>query len=188
MNTVNIPYMDITYKEVCNMKFLYTSIHEWLMLNEYQDMTGDIDHRFLEILYFERRMNVKEMRIWWRSFKAPQGSKYFRYRFRIDSRVINVVDFEILRNGKKMKAQDGEVTIEIHPQLQLDYQNQWEKNWFLKYFDQIFRTRIFHENVHEHRRQIYREAYRLHGFIKKYLELKVFTPQIEVFHERFDRL
>lgn len=193
MEAVNIPFMEITYKDVFSMKFLYTVIREWLMMNEYVDeYTGDpnVMLNYIEHLYFERRMagGIRELRMWWRARKAPVGSLYYRYRLRIDYRIINMVDVEVVRNGRKMKVQDGEVTIEIHPQLQLDYNDSWRNHPFLKYFHNILMRRILYKRIDEHKRELYKEAYRLHGFLKKYLELKSFNPEIEVFHQKFDRL
>ncbi len=185
---VTIPFMELTYKEIFSMKFLYTVVREWLMLNGYLDQVGEPNLTFVEVMYYERRLDVKEMRIWWRAQKTPGGSRYYRYRLRIDYRVVNMVNIEVVRNGRKMKVQDGEVTIEIHPSLELDYQNQWDKNPLLKWIEEIYRHRILHHRVEEHRRELYKEAYRLHGFIKKYLELKTFAPEIESFHTKFDRL
>ena len=138
---VIIPFMEVTYKDVFSMKFLYTVMHEWLMLNEFVDAKDEPMHQFLEVLYFERRIGVREMRIWWRAFKRPQGSQYYRYRLRIDFRIINMVDVEVVRNGRKMKVQDGEITIEIHPILELDYQDKWANHPFLKYLDNIFESK-----------------------------------------------
>ncbi len=188
---VAIPFMEITYKDVFSMKFLYTVMHEWLMLNEYVDIMDEPMHQFIEALYFERRIGVRELRMWWRGYKYPVGPKdssYYRYKMRIDMRVINMVDTEVVRNGKKMKVQDGEITLEIYPYLELDFNNQWQNHPILKYFDNIFRKRIIYNRIMEHKRLLYKDAYRLHGFIKKYLEIKSFSQEIEVFHEKFDRL
>ncbi len=185
---VTIPYMEITYKEIFSMKFLYTVIHEWLMLNNYADAMGEPMHQFIEVMYFERRLDVRELRIWWRAYKQPVAGSYYRYRLRIDYRIINMVNVEVVRNGRKMKVQDGEVTIEIHPTLELDYESRWEKHPILKWVEEIYRTRLIYKRIEEHKRELYKEAYRLHGFIKKYLELKTFAPEIETFHTKFDRL
>jgi len=53
------------------------------------------------------------------------------------------------------------------------------------FFDNWFRTRLLKKNLEENKKMIYQDVYRLHGMLKKYLELKAFTPDTENFHEKF---
>ncbi|MBI2141812.1 hypothetical protein HYU16_05330 [Candidatus Woesearchaeota archaeon] len=60
------------------------------------------------------------------------------------------------------------------------------KTPILGWFDYWFRTRLIKKNIEENRKMLYQDAYRLQGMIKKYLELKSFLPEEEVFHEKFE--
>jgi hypothetical protein len=191
MPSVKLPQLEIIYKEVFVMKYLYTVIHEWLQEEDYVDVAGLDNHYYMEIMYLERRIGVKELRIWWRSFKYPTGppaKSFYRYRLDIDYNIINMVDVEIMHNGRKMKVQNGEISIKIQPIVEWDWQGRWEKHPLLKYFQNVFLKRVLYKNIEDHKKEVYRDAYRLQGMIKKYLELKSFMPEVEVFHEKFDRL
>lgn len=190
MPSVKLPQLEIIFKEVFHMKNLYSFIHYYLMEENYVDIEGMDNHQYMEVMYLERRIGVKELRIWWRTFKDPgTGPKsFYRYRMDLDFNVINMTDVEIMHNGQKLKAQNGEISIKIQPIVEWDWQGKWEKHPLLKNLQNIFLKRVLYKNIEDHKKQLYREAYRLHGVIKKYLELKSFMPEVEVFHEKFDRL
>jgi len=188
MKRIKLPILEITYREHFLLKSLYMSIHEWLQENSYVDVVGSRLHNFLEILYMERHIPNKDMRIWWRAYKTIERNTYYRYKINILFRILNMVDKEMMVNGKKLKVQYGEVTMMFFPFVEMDFEDKWAKHPLLSHFDSIFRRRIFYRELNTHKKELYRDVYRLHGMIKKFLELKSFMPDLESFHEKFDKM
>ena len=192
---ITYPDFEIIYKDVWVMQYLYRVMHYWLMENGWMDLRGDIAHESMEIMYMERRGTSfspahRELRIWWRLQKQPffffQGSKYYRYRMDVDFNVIQMTDVEIMKDGKKIKAQHGELRLMIKPYVEIETGGSWKDHFLLKYVEQYFKQRILKRTLEDHKKELYRESFRFQGMIKKYLELKTFIPDMEVFHEKFE--
>ncbi|MBI2663929.1 hypothetical protein HYX10_01140 [Candidatus Woesearchaeota archaeon] len=191
---IKIPTLGVVYKEKFVMQPLYRVVRQWLMENDYTDVQGDDSmESAMEILYHYRKgtsqsPNEKELRIWWRTVQMPisrgrMGSKFYKFHIDIDWNVIQMYDIEIMREGKKEKVQQGELRIDIKPYIETP---DTSKTPLLKFFDRWMRTRLIKKNLEENRKMLYQDAYRLQGMIKKYLELKTFIPEVEVFHEKFE--
>lgn len=193
MPTIKLPDMEIIYKEMWSMQPLYRIVRQWLMENEYVDAQGDVSlESAMEILYFFREgthinPHEKELRIWWRTQKrgmpVANSSRFYTHRIDIDWNVINLVDKEIMREGKKEKVQAGELRIMIRPSIDV---KELSGTPILKYFNQWFLTRLIKKNLEENRKMLYQDSYRLQNMIKKYLELKSFLPKEELLHQRFE--
>ena len=194
MATISLPPLEVVYKDMFVMQPLYRMTRQWLMENEYRDPKDDPTMESgMEILYLFRNgthfnPQERELRIWWRTVKAPvnvgtAGSVFYKHHIDIDWNVINMVDREIMREGKKEKVQFAEIRILIRPHLEV---GDISKTPIIKYFDYWFRTRLIKKNLEENRKLLYQDAYRLQGTMKKYLELKTFLPEEEIFHEKFE--
>ncbi|MEK6853963.1 MAG: hypothetical protein AABX60_01390 [Nanoarchaeota archaeon] len=191
---VRLPNLEVVYKDMWAMQPLYRITRQWFMENEYVDSQRDATMESgMEILYWFRKgttmnPNERELRIWWRTKKEPvmigtAGSSFYKHHIDIDWNVINMVDMEIMREGKKEKAQFGELRIMIRPYIEMP---DLSRTPILGWFDYWFRTRLIKKNIEENRKILYQDAYRLQGMLKKYLELKSFLPADEVFHEKFE--
>ncbi len=194
MSRISIPPLEVVYRDVFVMQPLYRATRQWLMENDYVDDHGDTSMESgMEILYHYRRGTSqnpaeKELRIWWRTVKSKHAafggvSSFYKYRMDIDWNVIQMVDMEIMREGKKEKVQFGELRMMIRPFIEMP---DLSANPLMKFFDNWFRTRLLKKNLEENKKMIYQDAYRLQGMLKKYLELKIFTPDMESFHEKFE--
>ena len=189
MPTLNLPALDIVYKEAFVMQPLYRVTHKWLGENDYADSGGDSSLESSgEVLYHFRKGTTvspgeNELRIWWRTQKSV--SAFYVHHLDIDWNVIQMYNIEIMRNGNKQKVQKGELRINIKPYINIP---DMSRTTLLKFFDNWIRTRLVKKNLEENRKILYQDAYRLQGMIKKYLELKTFIPEQELLHEKFDAL
>ncbi len=195
MPTIKLPDMEVVYKEMWSMQPLYRIVRQWLMENEYVDSQGDITmESSMEVLYWWREgthinAHEKELRIWWRAQKkwrgatGTAGNRFYEHHIDIDWNVINLVDREIMREGKKEKVQAGELRILIKPYIDVQ---ELSNTPILKYFNHWFLTRLIKKNLEENRKILYQDSYRLQGMIKKYLELKSFLPKEELLHQKFE--
>ena len=191
---IKIPPLGVVYREKFVMQPLYRITRHWLMENDYMDNSGDTTMESgMEIMYNFRKgtsvsPNEKELRIWWRTMQSPVmggriGNSFYKAHIDIDWNVIQMYDVEIMQEGKKQKAQQGELRIDIRGYLEMPDMTDTK---ILRFFDNWFRTRLLKKNLEENKKMIYQDVYRLQGMIKKYLELKTFVPEEEAFHEKFE--
>ena len=196
MPEIKLPALEIVYKDLFVLLSLYRFMHKWFMENEYADSEGDTALESSgEILYAVREgthhnANERELRFWWRAEKrnvpiGTAGSAFYKHRIDLDFWAFNMVDREIMREGKKEKVQHAELRIILRPYIEVA---DISKVFLLKYFDYWFRTRLIKKNLEENRKILYQDAYRLQGSIKRYLELKTFLPKEETFHENLEFL
>ena len=190
---VRLPNLEVIYRDMWVMQPLYRVTRQWFMENEKVDKEGDAAMQSMEVLYWSKRgttMNPteREFRIWSRAQKrgvpvGTAGSTFYKHHIDIDWNGIQMVDMEIMREGKKEKVQFGELRIMIRPYIEMP---DISKTPILGWFDYWFRTRLIKKNIEENRKMLYQDAYRLQGMIKKYLELKSFLPAEELMHEKFE--
>lgn len=195
MPRISLPPIEIVYKEIFVLLSLYRMMHKWLMENEYADSEADIALESSgEILYQVRNgthhnANERELRFWWRAVKRPinvagtTGSKFYTHHIDLDFWAFNMVDREIMREGKKEKVQHAELRIVLRPYIDV---KDLQSTPILKYFDYWFRTRLIKKNLEENRKILYQDAYRFESTIKRYLQLKSFLPEEDVFHENLE--
>lgn len=112
----------IDYKEIWDMQYVYYVAREWFIENLY---TSRIDNEFPE-----KNMIVRvspeigtEMWISWRFEKKmePVKSSLWRFDFDVDFHTIGMKDTEIVVNGKKVKAQKGQLEVYARAGVVFDY-------------------------------------------------------------------
>jgi hypothetical protein len=172
-----VSYYEIENEETFHMKNLYKLIHDWLEEEGFRDIYGDTVNP--EIFYLERMLGTgaKEHRIWWRCLKTPQKSGYYRYFLKINFMTLNMKSIEVMHQGHKMKTDRGDCVIRIWSYLQLDYDRKWrgdakELTGYKRFFDKLFRNRIYKAQIEAYKVDFYKTAYRLQSVIKQYLKLK----------------
>jgi hypothetical protein len=188
---IKIPELEVIYRGTFALLPLYRVIRKWLQEHEYYDSKNDpSEESSMEQLYLERRGTAqksteKEWRIWWRTQKPVDRmgkSQYYLFRLNINYNVIQSVDMEIMREGKKEIVQMGELRIMLQPLIELQ---DLSGHGIIKYIDNYFRTRIIKKNLEEHRKMLYQDAYQLQAMIKRYLEMMSFMPEEELLHKKF---
>ena len=195
MPRISLPSLEVVYKDLFVLLSLYRFMHKWFMENEYADSKDNIALEDSgEILYMVKsgthfNPNERELRFWWRTVKrkvpvGTSGSSFYSHHIDIDFWAFQMVDREIMREGKKEKVQHAELRIMIRPYIEVE---DLTKTPILKYFDYWFRTRLIKKNLEENRKILYQDTYRLQGAIKRYLELKTLLPEEEEsFHENLE--
>lgn len=185
-----LPQLTILYKGVFIPKALYWIAREWFMERTYRDLTNDRNLFFVERLYAERRLETRDYRMWWRIWREPYyppaTSSYFRWFVDLDWRCVGVSDIELVHEGRKIRAFQGEVRIQISAKIVWDYNGEWRKHWFLRNIEAFFRRRMYKQELESSRKQLYREVYRFYSMMKKYLEIKTFVSEFDTFHEKYE--
>ena len=195
MPQYEIPETKVKFKDVFNLKNLYVMMHEYLLEEKWFAEEGGVkgdpskQHRTIETLYSEKfcqkglHSGGKELWVYWRLFKKPEGSYsgYIRYKLNIDFHGVYLQDREVMHQGKKIKVQWGELEIFFNGAVQTDYRNEWKKHWFLRHWQDLYEKRIVSQEIEKHEKQVWREIYRLTGVVKRYLDMRVFIPTPEPF-------
>src|SRR3989338_6698099 len=118
--------------------------------------------------------------IWW-GLQRGGDSSYYHYFLDVNFLGLGVTDVEVVKDGKKVHAQKGELDIIIRPWIEVDYGGRWAKHWLLKNFNDLFQKRVFKGDIEQREVEMLREVYQFHGMLKKTLEMKVFTEDKELY-------
>ena len=171
-------------EQVFHFKNTYTYIWEWLKEEGFEGLYDESNGERIEFYYDEKRPQpgMREIRIWWRTAMVPDGNPYYRYRLDFFYEILHMKKTEIIFEGRKATADDGEMILIIKSYLELDYKDLWKKHPFLKLWDQFFRRRIYKENIEQYKQDLIRRSTRLQEDIKRILELQEYERVPERFH------
>jgi len=193
-----IPEFRIKYNDVFHLKNLYVMMHEFLEDEGWYGDAGALEnpsasHRDIEKFYMERYHSKSihrggmELWVWWRLKKAPfgKGHPYYSFEMDIDFHGMYMQKVEVMHQGKKLNVDKGELEIFFRPKIVRKKDGKsWEHHWFLKYFQDIYEKRIISADLDKMEKELWREAYKLQGVVKAYLNLRNFIPVPEPFHPK----
>ena len=188
----SVPEFRVKYKDVFSLRNLYLMLHELLLEENWKGADGEMDHSDIETLYSENvyqkgiHHGGKELWFWWRASKFIEGkySGYLKNFLDIDAHVVYLQNVEVVQQGKKMTAQNAEIEMFFRAKIESDYNNEWEKHWFLKYMKPIYEKRIIHAEIEKREKELWRDVYRVQAKIKQFLQLRTFVPVPEPFFAR----
>ncbi len=172
---VKIVKLSLKYKDVFVLDELYKLVFYWLRDNDWIDPVYKTSENY-ETSYLQKDSSsgTKDHIIIWDVEKVPLESAYFKYKLNIKFATLVIKSVEVMHQGKKIKANDGEIKMEIQSILELDYKGEWENHWFLKHFNRLWKKRIYKAEIDNHDDQLREDTYELYNAIKKYLNLKGF--------------
>ena len=187
MKDIKVVRLTVENEDTFHMKNLYKLIHDWLDEEGYVDIYGERGgDSNPETFYLERISGSggREHRIRWRCLKNPNNSAYYRFFLKIDFMTINMKSIEVMHQGYKMKTDRGDVVIEIEAWLQLDFEDKWKDTSILKskFIQNLFKNRIYKEQIESYKVDLYKSTYRLQNTIKQYLKLKTLYEMPKPFH------
>jgi len=175
----------IKNKDVYDFDMLYEVLHDWMVEH---DFATRVDPEFNETLYLERvdAAGAKEHWIWWRQEK-PSATSSIIYTLYVTYHAVRMEKTEIVKDGKKFKANKGECEIDVKANVVFDPEDRgpepgekaWKKGKILKLFFSWFWKRKMKSQLEWHKIELYREAYELSAAIKEYFKLNSFQPHKE---------
>ncbi len=188
----SIPEFRVKYRDVFSLRNLYIMLHEMLLEEGWLGKDNDKEHADIETLYSENAYQKgihrggKELWFWWRASKFPEGkySSYLKNFLDIDAHIVYLQNVEVVHQGKKMTAQNAEIEMFFRAKIESDYNNEWEKHWFLKYMKPVYEKRVIHVEIEKREKELWRDVYRIQAKVKQYLQLRTFVPVPEPFFAR----
>lgn len=178
-----MPFTDFTikYKDVFSLEYLYLLMHEWLVIEGYADRD---DPKFPETFYLQRESpGGKEVWFRWRPTKVPpeDRSGLWRYEFDIDAHVLGLNQVELIKDGKKIKADKGEIEIKSSVYLVFAYDQAWKNHPLWRKHKEWIKTTLLKNKFNFHKAQITEESRRFQEAIKTYLRMPLhLTPLTEL--------
>tara|TARA_Y100000034_G_C6886083_1_gene406910 strand:+ start:1577 stop:2227 length:651 start_codon:yes stop_codon:yes gene_type:complete len=174
----------VKYKDVFDLKMFYDTLHEWLLEYEWKDIGDDLDHWetfYGEILGPGGFKN--SMLITWKMWKNAAGdrgySDSFKFYLDVYFRCIAIKKIEVIKDGKKMNVNKGEVEMKIHAYIEEEYKDKFYNTPMLKPFMNLFSNRVYRKTVKQYEKALYQETQAFLNFIKQYLKLKRYLPYEE---------
>jgi len=184
-----LPAIEIIFKGAFIGKTLYWVFREWFMEHGYTDLTDEHMLFFVERIYVEKRFNDRDIRSRWRLKKANYAGAYSwftKWYVDIDLRMVNITDVEMMIDGRKLKALQGEIRMELRGRIETDPGGGMAKHWLLGAINALFQKRLYKQELEMQRKELYRELYRFNGAIKKFFDMHIFIPDVEIMHKRLE--
>ncbi len=169
----------IALRDVYSLDYLYTLMHEWLL--EYGYCGSDED--FKEIMY-EHIDGGRGAELWikWRLSKSAvvTFAPLFSYNVDINFHIMGQKEVEVVLGGKKVKADRGEVEIEIVGYMVLDPKKKVKSHWLGQHFYDFIFTVLLKGKAKMNERGLQGDLARFQEAIKSYLKLETYLPEREL--------
>ncbi len=179
MYVIKLDQIETRYKYIAVIKPLYEILHDWFMEHNYKGRFGG--DKYMETLYYlDESQSGYNYWIWWRLFKTINSQIRFFVSF--DMLALAVQDVQVIWQGKKYKAQKAEFTFFINAQVQVDYNNQWEKYSVIKPFINVMLKRILKQNLEAYKRILERDMKEVQAVIKNYFGIYQYYEEREAYH------
>ncbi len=175
-----ISSVKVNYKDVFSLSYMYKLMREWLIDNGYADRDED---KFPEVFYLQKENPAFGKEIWarWRLKKEPDpAAKLWRFDLDVDIHVLGLKEVEVTHQNKRIKADKGEVEVEIAAYIVYDYEKAWEKATFLKPYAKFITDRLQKKKSVEFETKLGEESDRFRDAIKEYLQLPTYIPTKEL--------
>ncbi len=176
----------VKYKDIFDIKWFYESLQGWLLDNGWGDEDDtDLDRGLIsdrwEAYYGEKvsSSGAKEMWWQWRMFKLPPHSQYLKYYMDFNFHIIGLTNTEIIREGRKIPCNKGEIEMSINAWISKEYAAKFEESSLLKPIKALFDKRVYHKILQQRRKELYQEVYALQNFVKQWFKMKRYLPYEE---------
>lgn len=158
----NIYETRVKYAGIFDFKDVYSLVYEWLK---------DFGYFVIEEEYSEKiRAEGKEIEIRWQCTRKV--TDYFRFIIKIRWSISGLVEVEIPKDGKKIKANKGSLDIKFSAILERDWQHKYEVSPFHKFLRAIYEKYIIPNRIEQMEGKITEEVLDIVNNLKAYLALE----------------
>ncbi len=173
----------LTYKDVFSYERLIAMILDWLQTEGYVQ-----DDKYMESYYMEKRTaSGREILFWWNG-KKEGTNKYFERVIKLDFKTSGLNKVELIKEGQKIKAEKGELTISMNGLLLYGEDTEAFKTnekSLMKQLTKIFESKIYADKIGEENKKFAEDLETLRLAIKQYLDTKGFIQDFKSFHPQY---
>ncbi len=166
-----IPKRTVNYKGVFEFSEIYKLVHDRLNDMSYTsaDYKGVGPKDLYELEYIEKGESPIQYLIRWKSLKKSQ--EFFTFKIDVLFQGKDISKTEIMHEGKKVKVDSGEITIEIDAAFVDDSDEEAKKHPFLKHFSEKFKKMT--KDVKKTEKEAFAgDVDGLHDVVKRYFGMK----------------
>ncbi len=115
----------------------------YLWLNEEKEFD------LAETAYKEKiKGDAKEIDIEWKG--SSKRTDYFKFEIKVEFKILGLTDVEIVKDGIKIKTNNGEVELKIKGTLVRDYDGKFEKSSTQKFLRSVYEKWIIPSRIDEY--------------------------------------
>jgi hypothetical protein len=167
----------VNWKDIFHLDNLYLLMHEWLVEHNYA--SRDVKS-FPERYYLHKEGQAgKEIWFRWRPNRMPlAGNNRWRFDIDIDVHVLTMKDVEAVIAGKKYKAHQGEVEVQVSAKLIEDPSGEVKKGLFKEVREFMYK-RVWREQAEKLKKELYAEAMQFRDAVNTFLKIETYLPAKE---------
>ena len=171
---IEYPLVTLKFRDLFVFKDLYGAMYSWLKHEGWVDKVSGSSVDYVEEFYLEKigSTGAKDHIIYWELEKFM--GDYFKYSMSIGISTIFLNTTEMMQDGKKIKADIGDLKITIQVRLHPDYKGEWTNHFLFGPFHDHVKETIFKGDFTYHKQKLYKQLYEFQAEIKRYLNLKQF--------------
>jgi hypothetical protein len=169
---INVADYFVNFKDVFLMEHIYKLMREWFVEEGY---TSGKDSEFPEVFFLEKEGQAgKEMWIRWRFSKFPAAGVFWRFDFDVDVHVLTMTKTEIVLGDKKVKADNGEVEIQVKANLVMDWAKRIKKSPLFRAFKEPIKRIFLLKTQKRLEAELYRESYAFRDAVNNFFKIENF--------------
>lgn len=172
---VPVDKTELQHKHQFHFKEFYKMTHDWFDDNGYKSEGGGEDY---ENFFMERHLDggIREVRYWWHLYKDPGGGStskvgdkpFVRFHLSFRIRTLGMKDVEVAYGSRKVRVQDGEMSIMIDQDMIIDY-SLLKNNWLGKLLYPYFKKRWYKAHHEQYKKMAYIDSQNLQNTCKRWL-------------------
>lgn len=146
---------------IFDFRELYRFMYEWFR---------DYQYFLIEKKYSEKiKAEGKEVEFEWLCLRKI--SEDFRFRIKIVTRIIKMIQVDVQEGGIKTTRDKGEIEIKFNSFLERDYQNKWDQSPITKFLRSFFERYIIRDRIEFYEDKLKSELDESMSQIKSFLAL-----------------
>ncbi len=153
----------IKHKGIFTFASFYKFCYDWLV--------EETQLLMQETKYVEKITgDTKELDVEWEGFRKL--TDYFRFDIKIVYQVLGLKQIEIVKDGKKIKTNEGQVEMKVKGTLVRDYQGKFETTGFQKFLRSIYEKWVIPSRIDQFEGRVIGDCDEFLGQAKAWLALE----------------
>ncbi len=153
----------VKYNGIMNFSEFYKFCYAWL--------TDEVGLNVVEEKYSEKISgDAKNIDIVWTGSKKI--TDYFKEEIKVVFQILNLTKIEIVKDGKKIKANNGSVEVKIKGTLIRDYEGKFETTSSKKFLRSIYEKWVIPSRINEFEEKIIGDCDEFLSQAKAFLEIE----------------